>query len=560
VGGDDLVRADVSIPAGERALVTTRHRASLARVLDDLGMTLLDLVLGSADAAPEIGGVVVHDPYDQPVLPSGAVVLGVGVHDPAETATLLHDLGEAGAAALVVRAPVHVTDELRAAAADTGVALLGLTRGASWTQLVAMLRSLLAEDDVGAVTPEGLGGIPAGDLFAVANAVGALLDAPVTIEDPSSRVLAFSGRQEEADQGRIETIVGRQVPERYLRLLEERGVFRELYRSERPVYVDLNLPEVNVPRVALAVRGGDEILGFVWAAVREPLSPARERAFIEIGKLVALHMLRQRAGADVGRRLRTELVATALEGGPSTAEAVGRLGLSGRAAVVLAFALADEPASAPIARVEAARRWASDAFALHLSAMHPGSAAALVGGVTYGILPVTPERGDAEVWAERLAAEFLDRIGDRANGVIGIGRLAQGGAGLARSRADADRAVRVLRSGRSSRRVARAADVHVEALLLELGDLVATWEYEPAGPIGRLLGYDARHRTQLVPTLRAWLDALGDVPRAAAAVLVHPNTFRYRLRRLAEIAGLDLEDSEALFAAWLQLRLLGDGG
>jgi DNA-binding PucR family transcriptional regulator len=38
---------------------------------------------------------------------------------------------------------------------------------------------------------------------------------------------------------------------------------------------------------------------------------------------------------------------------------------------------------------------------------------------------------------------------------------------------------------------------------------------------------------------------------------VHPNTFRYRLRRLAEIAGLDLSDPEAVFAAWLHLRLLG---
>jgi hypothetical protein len=65
----------------------------------------------------------------------------------------------------------------------------------------------------------------------VANAVAALIDAPVTIEDRSSRVLAFSGRQDEADQSRAETILGRQVPERYSQLLTGLGVFRELYRS-----------------------------------------------------------------------------------------------------------------------------------------------------------------------------------------------------------------------------------------------------------------------------------------------------------------------------------------
>jgi hypothetical protein len=43
-------------------------------------------------------------------------------------------------------------------------------RGASWTQLAALLRSLLAEGDVGDDGFETLGGIPSGDLFSVANA------------------------------------------------------------------------------------------------------------------------------------------------------------------------------------------------------------------------------------------------------------------------------------------------------------------------------------------------------------------------------------------------------
>ena len=40
---------------------------------------------------------------------------------------------------------------------------------------------------------------------------------------------------------------------------------------------------------------------------------------------------------------------------------------------------------------------------------------------------------------------------------------------------------------------------------------------------------------------------------------VHPNTFRYRLRRLAEVGDIDLADSEAAFVAMLQLRVLGTG-
>ena len=204
-----------------------------------------------------------------------------------------------------------------------------------------MLRSLLAEDDVGAAEDQSLGGLPSGDLFAVANAIASLLDAPITIEDRSSRVLAFSGRQDEADPSRVETILGRQVPERYSRILTERGVFRELHRSDRPVFIS-PIPDgqdaFSMPRVAIAVRAGDEVLGSIWAAVPGPLSEERTEALCESAKLVALHLLRVRAGADVQRRLRADLLSSALEGGTGARDALDRLGLTGQRLMILGVA------------------------------------------------------------------------------------------------------------------------------------------------------------------------------------------------------------------------------
>jgi DNA-binding PucR family transcriptional regulator len=108
----------------------------------------------------------------------------------------------------------------------------------------------------------------------------------------------------------------------------------------------------------------------------------------------------------------------------------------------------------------------------------------------------------------------------------------------------------------TERRVARLADVHAEALLMELRDLAAAHGDRPTGPVARLSGYDTEHGTNLVETLRAWLDAFGDVAAASAAMFVHPNTFRYRLRRLTEVSGIDLTDPEQRFAAMLQLRAI----
>ncbi|AYY12204.1 PucR family transcriptional regulator [Actinobacteria bacterium YIM 96077] len=528
-----------------------RPRATLGRVIDDLGSTLIEVIAGDVDAGTEVGGVAIHDPIDPPVMPEGTLLLGVGLAGAEEIAGVLREAGAAGAAGLIVRVPIEMSRQVREAVEETGVALFGLTRGASWAQVAAMLRSLLAVDDLGVDDGETLAGAAAGDLFAMANAVSALLDAPVTIEDLNSRVLAFSANQDVADAPRKETVLGRQVPERFTRELERRGVFREMYGSDRPVYV-ANLPGVDLPRVAVRVSAGDEILGSIWAAVSKPLPAEREQALLDSATLVALHMLRQRAGADVERRLQAELVATLVEGGPTAPEAAERLGVATGPSCVMALALRE---GSDASAVEAELQRVSGAFALHLGATHHRSAVALVGGVVYGVVPLARRDPEADRRAVAIAREFLDRIGDHSGVVIGIGRSAADATELPRSRADADRALRVLRNGPGPSRVARAEDVWAASLLLELGDLMAADRQELAGAVARLAAYDARHRGEMVETLRAWLDAFGDVAAAAAQLHVHPNTFRYRLRRIRQIAEIDLDDPEARFAAMLELRL-----
>ncbi|MFI6092879.1 PucR family transcriptional regulator [Streptomyces sp. NPDC051218] len=546
--------------------VPTNLRTSLARVLDDFGPALLDLVHGSTEPAEPsertdltdgVGGVVIHDPGDVVAYPPRAIVLGVGVYGTEAITRLLRELGEHGAAALVVRGPVERDEALAAASAASGVVLVSLTQGASWSQLTELLRTVLTEGDVGDAEVESLGGVPSGDLFALANAVATLLDAPITIEDRRQRILAFSGRQDEADQSRVATILARQVPDGYLRILESRGVFSELYRSDRPVHIapaTVEEGETAIPRVAVAVRAGDEFLGSVWAAVEEPLASDREQAFQDAAKLVALHLLRHRAGADAQNRLRADLVSTVLEGGTGAVDALARLGLVNEPTVVMAMGLAGEKSDH--AQLAAERQRLTSALGIHLNAVQPRSALALLGDVAYAVVPVPADPAAGRERAVQIADNFLERAGKRTRVVIGIGSVATDPSALGHSRTRADRALRVLMSDLGSRRVASISDVHVDALLLDLRDLAAAQGDELLGPVARLVEYDARHRSHLVETLRAWLDAFGDVIAASASVFVHPNTFRYRIRRVAEVAQIDLGDPSVRFALMLQLRLM----
>ncbi|GAA3106480.1 PucR family transcriptional regulator [Streptosporangium carneum] len=531
-----------------REQMSNRPRASMQRILDDLGSTVLDVAASPGELDAEVTGVHIYDPLDELLLPEGGILLAVGVDRAEQICALLDAVGPA--AGVVVKQPVPVDELVRAKVLETGVAVLGLTRAASWAQVAALLRSLLAEGDL--AEP---GETPPDDLFSLANAVCALLDAPVTIEDRSSRVLAYSGRQDEADPGRVETVLGRQVPMRFQRMLEARGFFRQLYQSHEPIYLEMDGDSIH--RAAVAVRSGDEILGSIWAAVREPLSDQRQRALADAAKIVALQLLRQRAGADTRRRLRADLLSTVLAGGKDAAEAAGRLGVASERLCVLAAQLSGG-SDGDAARRESDRQRFCDALALHVGAIHPKAAAALVGSVAYAVLPLhAGSGGEEEARAVRVAESFLARVGPRHAANIGVGRLAGNLSEVARSRADADRALRVLRARESSGAVAGYTGVHFEALLLQLSDLAEAEEQAPTGPYERLLSYDAEHGSELVPTLRAYLDAFGDVNAAAARVHVHANTFRYRLKRLTEISGLDLGDPEARLTVMLQMRIFG---
>ena len=74
-----------------------------------------------------------------------------------------------------------------------------------------------------------------------------------------------------------------------------------------------------------------------------------------------------------------------------------------------------------------------------------------------------------------------------------------------------------------------------------------------------LIALPTEDRDQLLDTLQAWVDAGGSAKDAGAALFCHPNTIRYRLRRIESLTGRDLDDPADLVEvvaaarAWLQL-------
>ena len=142
--------------------------------------------------------------------------------------------------------------------------------------------------------------------------------------------------------------------------------------------------------------------------------------------------------------------------------------------------------------------------------------------------------------------------------VSGVGSTVPSVEAASWSRREADLAVRVL-TAHPERSIAPIEDVRAETIVLALRDHAFGDAYLRSGPVEALRRHDEQKGTSYVETLEAYFSAFGYVPLAAKTIFVHPNTFRYRLRRLTEISGLDLEDPLERLVAELQLRIFVGG-
>jgi len=520
-----------------------------------LGDVLASLAVIGVVVAPrgldvEVGQPVIHDPLTPPHIETGAIVLGVGVDETsAEAEELLTRAGAAHAAALVLKLHGADLQPLRDAAHRTGLAVLALPVEMTWSQAHSLVRTAV-EQRPSSDDEQDASNIPLGDLFALANAVAAMVGGAVTIEDRQSRVLAYSTAEGHTiDEPRRETILGRRVPPEWLRRLEDSGVFRRLWAGEVVRYEGEPGQDLQ-PRVAVAVRAGDSILGSIWVAEGDtPLLPDADEALREAARIAALHLIRHRASTSLERTTRGDLLRAILERSSAVDAAAYGLGVRpDESFAVLAFELVSSD------EIEGAlhRERVLDLVALYGEAFRQRTAIAQIGRTIYVLLPgPVPDRLVA--LARDIVARAKESLGVRLR--AGIGSVVRNLRDVPRARTEADQVLRALASEPSPVEVCDYETAHERIVLTELRDFVSERPHLRSGAVAELQVHDGEHGTDYVDTLKAFLDAFGDIPRAAKAANVHANTFRYRLRRLVEISGINLHDPEERLLAELDLHL-----
>jgi len=286
----------------------------------------------------------------------------------------------------------------------------------------------------------------------------------------------------------------------------------------------------------------------------QPFGDDAVRALRDAADIAALHLLRHRAATDVDRQRRADVLVGLLEGADSGHVARDVLGNDAdRPCVVVAFDVGEgEDATG----VVAAQRLA-DLVGVYCESYRRRALCAVARGRVYALVPADPE-GDVAA-AMSLARAVVDRARQalRLQVRAGVGSQAAGLAGVAASRREADEVLEVLAAGPAGE-VSTIDAVRAQVILHRLRAVAAADPELSTGRVAALAEQDAAKGTAWVQTLRAYFDAYGDMAAAAARVNVHPNTFRYRLRRITELFGLNLDDPDERLVAELQLRFLDD--
>jgi sugar diacid utilization regulator/putative methionine-R-sulfoxide reductase with GAF domain len=310
------------------------------------------------------------------------------------------------------------------------------------------------------------------------------------------------------------------------------------------------------------VRAGADFLGVLGVALPDqPVDESGRRRALEHGSTVlALELSKERAAAEVERRLRGDLIEEVLAGGIDAEEAerlarqAERLGhrLPHRAWVLV---LEPDDTQAEAEMASQGRQDRLDAALADFVRRRIAGALTVVRSTSAVVL--VPEDAALELaGVEKLASQAMgamQAVIRPATVSVGVGNLAVTVGELARSHVEARQALRLSRRTGGHSRVTSYRSLGAFRLLLEVQSPEALRGFvnELLGP---LLKYAESRETPLLETLEA-LAASRWVRRAAARALgIHINSMTYRIERIEGLTGLALDDPETRVAIAIALR------
>ncbi|MET7999514.1 PucR family transcriptional regulator [Nonomuraea glycinis] len=160
--------------------------------------------------------------------------------------------------------------------------------------------------------------------------------------------------------------------------------------------------------------------------------------------------------------------------------------------------------------------------------------------------------------AEQLGTLCVQRLGALFPDVgvsIGVGGAFHEPAHIARSYEEARRTNEVIRRLGQRGAVVAFDKLGISRLLLQVPDIETLREFA-TDILGEVLRHEKKHHSEYISTLMCYFRENNSPQRASKLLHVHPNTVTYRIHRIEEITGLDLNNYRDRLAAQVALEII----
>lgn len=387
-------------------------------------------------------------------------------------------------------------------------------------------------------TPLAPPATPMDDVFAFCNHIAWQAGGPVLVHDSDWGVVAYSTLHQAIDEGRRAIILRRSVPDTQA----EADILEFAQRHFDTGVEAFEVPAVNgvqTRRVVAPIRMLGAHVGSLWIAESAgPLHPDVLAMARQAAKEASLYFqLRD----DVRQREADRFARMLLEGSQEESLLAQYLGV---------------PATTPFrvvvvwhgASVEA--RETTRTLAREIAARQSVPHIALDCDESVCLAFYSTEGSDALRQATRAFAQQL--IGADPWVIVGGGRVTTRVAHVPKSKSDADKVVAYLRAT-PGERAGSSDSLRTQITLMRLVEILES-QFEPVPDALRPLAMlEDEDRDEALRTLDAYFTHPGNASEAARQLHIHPNTFRYRIAKVADLLGLDLEDRDARLLVELEL-------
>ncbi len=406
---------------------------------------------------------------------------------------------------------------------------------------------------------------------AITGTLASLLGASVLVTDQFSLLISSASSTIESDSLHIQILAEKEVPREFLNNSKVMGFFKRLAKERRPLVLSV-YPELGMssPLLVAPIVVGHAILGYVSITRPEQKFEELDNVAIEhAATIYALEIMKKKIAVEVENRLKVDYLDDLLSGHyNSDEEIIIRAKFLGydltRSYQIIIIDINNFSDYIKIQqgnekKITKLKGRFYDIIHNLVLERSPQSIVVSKSDKVVIITDVNPTRGlfTESMMPEQLAQMLKHKISKTLTEVttsIGIGSVTKCLRDFERSYNEANMVLNVLNRFGKKDVIMTFHEIGIYGLLFQIGNKEEMLNYFQR-VLGKLLEYDKKNGTFLLVTLESFLQNNCNLQKTSKSAFLHINTLNYRLKRIHEVTGINLNSSEDRLNVQVALKI-----